>query len=138
MRRIVIVGGGYAGLHAFAEIRKRLGSRIRSGDVSLTLVAKDPYHTYHGWTGEVISGRLSVRSTLTILPTLLRGDYVEGEVQGIDPERQVVAVLTPDGVNRDLPTTTCSLPPARAIPSSASPALPSMAGASRIPATCSA
>lgn len=103
MRRIVIVGGGYAGLHAFAEIRKRLGSRIRSGDVSLTLVAKDPYHTYHGWTGEVISGRLSVRSTLTILPTLLRGDYVEGEVQGIDPERQVVAVLTPDGVNRDLP-----------------------------------
>ena len=85
MRSIVIVGGGYAGLHAFAEIRKRLGSRIRSGDVSLTLVAKDPYHTYHGWTGEVISGRLSVRSTLTILPTLLRGDYVEGEVQSIDP-----------------------------------------------------
>jgi NADH dehydrogenase len=77
MRRIVIVGGGYAGLHAFAQISKRLRRLIRSGEVSLTLVAKDPYHTYHGWTGEVISGRLSVRSTLTILPTLLRGNYVE-------------------------------------------------------------
>lgn len=103
MRRIVIVGGGYAGLHAFAQIKKRLGARLRSGEVTLTLVARDPYHTYHGWTGEVISGRLSVRSTLTILPTLLRGDYVEGEVDTIDPDRQVVALTTPDGEHRELP-----------------------------------
>ena len=103
MRRIVIVGGGYAGLHAFAQISRRLRSRIRSGQVTLTLVAKDPYHTYHGWTGEVLSGRLSVRSTLTILPTLLRGQYVEGEVQSIDPDRRVVALVTPDGISRELP-----------------------------------
>ena len=103
MRRIVIVGGGYAGLHAFAEITKRLGRQIKAGEVSLTLVAKDPYHTYHGWTGEVLSGRLSVRSTLTILPTLLRGQYVEGAVSTIDPDRKVVALTTPDGVARELP-----------------------------------
>ena len=103
MRRVVIVGGGYAGLHAFAQIRKRLRTQLRSGEVSLTLVAKDPYHTYHGWTGEVLSGRLSVRSTLTILPTLLRGQYVEGEVSRIDPDRRVVELVTPDGVNRELP-----------------------------------
>ncbi len=103
MRRIVIVGGGYAGLSAFAEIRKRLGRQMAAGEVSLTLVAKDPYHTYHGWTGEVIAGRLSVRSTLTILPTLLRGQYVEGRVTGVDPDRRVVSLVTPDGVDRDLP-----------------------------------
>jgi NADH dehydrogenase len=103
MGRIVIVGGGYAGLHAFAQIRRRLGRRIRSGEDTLTLVAKDPYHTYHGWTGEVLSGRLSVRSTLTILPTLLRGQYVEGDVSKIDAERRVVEVTTPDGVERELP-----------------------------------
>ena len=103
MRRIVIVGGGYAGLHAFAEIRRRLGRLINAGEVSLTLVAKDPYHTYHGWTGEVLSGRLSVRSTLTILPTLLRGQYVEGQVSKIDADRQVVELMTLDGVNRELP-----------------------------------
>ena len=103
MRRVVIVGGGYAGLHAFAQISKRLRGLIRSGEVSLTLVAKDPYHTYHGWTGEVISGRLSVRSTLTILPTLLRGNYVEGEVKSIDADRRVVELVTPDGVERQLP-----------------------------------
>lgn len=103
MRRIVIVGGGYAGLHAFAQIQKRLRSRLRRGEVSLTLVAKDPYHTYHGWTGEVLSGRLSVGSTLTILPTLLRGQYVEGEVLRVDADRRVVEVRTPDGVERDLP-----------------------------------
>lgn len=103
MRRIVIVGGGYAGLHAFAQISRRLRGRIRSGEVTLTLVAKDPYHTYHGWTGEVISGRMSVRSTLTILPTLLRGQYVEGDVRNIDPDRRVVELVTPDGDERELP-----------------------------------
>src|SRR3569833_94620 len=103
VRRIVIVGGGYAGLHAFAQISRRLRGRIRSGEVTLTLVAKDPYHTYHGWTGEVISGRMSVRSTLTILPTLLRGQYVEGEVKSIDADRRVVELVTPDGVERQLP-----------------------------------
>lgn len=103
MRRIVIVGGGYAGLHAFAEIKKRLGRLISAGEASLTLVAKDPYHTYHGWTGEVLAGRLSVRSTLTVLPTLLRGQYVEGEVSRIDPDRRVVELVTLDGANRELP-----------------------------------
>jgi len=103
MRRIVIVGGGYAGLHAFAQISKRLGSRIHSGDVSLTLVAREPYHVYHGWIGEVLAGHLSFRSTFTILPTLLRGQYVEGDVQKVDPVRQVVELVTPDGVNRELP-----------------------------------
>jgi len=101
--RIVIVGGGYAGLHAFATISKKLRSRLASGVDTLTLVAKDPYHTYHGWTGEVITGRLSVRSTLTILPTLLRGRYVEGRVPRIDADRQVVEIVTPDGETRELP-----------------------------------
>ena len=103
MRRIVIVGGGYAGLHAFAQISAASAAASGPARCQLTLVAKDPYHTYHGWTGEVLSGRLSVRSTLTILPTLLRGQYVEGEVSKVDPDRKVVQVTTPDGVERELP-----------------------------------
>jgi NADH dehydrogenase len=102
MRRIVIVGGGYAGLHAFSAIRKRIGSKIKSGEVGLTLVARDAYHTYHGWTGEVLSGRLSVGNTLTRLPTLLGGQYVEGDVFNVSPEDKIVQVRTPDGVERDL------------------------------------
>lgn len=103
MGRVVIVGGGYAGLHAFAQIRKRLASKIKAGDVSLTLVARDPYHTYHGWTGEVLAGRLSAASTLTKLPTLLGGQYLEGDVFNIDLDRRTVSVRTPDDVERDLP-----------------------------------
>ena len=103
MRRIVIAGGGYAGLHAFAQIQRRLAAQIAAGEVSLTLVAREPYHVYHGWIGEVLSGRLSFRSTFTILPTLLRGQYVEGEIRRIDPEAHVVEVLTLDGVVRELP-----------------------------------
>jgi NADH:quinone reductase (non-electrogenic) len=102
MRRVVIVGGGYAALHAFAQIRRRLASRIAAGEVSLTLVAREPYHVYHGWIGEVLSGRLSFRSTFTILPTLLRGQYVEAEVLRVDPEARHVEIVTPDGVRRDL------------------------------------
>ena len=102
MRRIVIVGGGYAGLHAFAAINRRIGALIKKGEVSLTLVARDPYHTYHGWTGEVLAGRLSVGSTLTKLPTLLGGRYLEGDVTSISLDERMVVVRTPDGVKRDL------------------------------------
>ena len=103
MGRIVIVGGGYAGLHAFAQLRRRLASRIAAGEDTLTLVAREPYHVYHGWIGEVLSGRLSFRSTFTILPTLLRGQYVEAEVLKVDPEARHVEVLTLDGIKRNLP-----------------------------------
>ena len=35
MTRVVLVGGGYVTLHACAELVRRLGSRVRRGDVEV-------------------------------------------------------------------------------------------------------
>ncbi|HEV7719475.1 MAG TPA: FAD-dependent oxidoreductase [Arsenicitalea sp.] len=102
MGRIVILGGGYAGLHAFAAMRGRLGRQIASGEVELTLVSRDPYHTYHGWTGEVLSGRLPVERTLTPIAPLLRSHFLQGNVNSVDLAGRTVEVTTADGDTQTL------------------------------------
>lgn len=84
MRRVVILGGGYAGLHAFSVLRSRLGSQVARGEVELTLISRDGHHTYHGWTGEVLSGDLAVGSTLTPIQPILGNSFVQGEVVSAD------------------------------------------------------
>ena len=98
MRRIVILGGGYAGLHAFSTLRWRLRSHLERGDVGLTLVSRDGHHTYHGWTGEVLSGDLPVGSTLTPLEPLLGKDFIQGEVVSADLSGRKLIVTSPEGL----------------------------------------
>ena len=94
MGRIVILGGGYAGLHAFAALRARLRRELRSGEVELTLISRDPYHTYHGWTGEVLSGRLAVEKTLTPIVPLLKDHFLQAEVTSVDLDARTILVNT--------------------------------------------
>ncbi|KFL32195.1 hypothetical protein JP75_04305 [Devosia riboflavina] len=97
MRRIVILGGGYAGLHAFSVLRSRLGAQLARGEVELTLVSRDRHHTYHGWTGEVLSGDLAVGSTLTPLEPILGNSFVQGEVVSADLPGQTLTVESEGG-----------------------------------------
>lgn len=101
MRRVVIIGGGYAGLHAFSVLRSRLGSQVTRGEVQLTLVSRDGHHTYHGWTGEVLSGDLAVGSTLTPLQPIVGNSFVQGEVVSADLQGQTLTVES-EGVRREI------------------------------------
>lgn len=92
MCRIVILGGGYAGLHAFSVLRSRLGAQVARGEVELTLVSRDGHHTYHGWTGEVLSGDLAVGSTLTALEPIVGDSFVQGEVVSADLPARTLTV----------------------------------------------
>lgn len=102
MRRVVILGGGYAGLHAYSRLRAELSGEIDRDEVDLVLISRDPYHTYHGWTGEVLNGDLPVESTLTPLVPILGADFVQGEAVSADLERNMLAVSI-GGVERDFP-----------------------------------
>lgn len=93
MRRVVILGGGYAGLHAFNKLRSRLRREISRGEVELVLVSRDGHHIYHGWTGEVLSGDLPVDSTLTPLKPLLGTSFVKGEVVSADLGSRTLTVM---------------------------------------------
>ncbi|HTJ59174.1 MAG TPA: FAD-dependent oxidoreductase [Devosiaceae bacterium] len=102
MGRVIILGGGYAGLHAFAGLRARLGRQMDDGEIEVTLISRDPYHTYHGWTGEVLSGRLAVERTLTPIAPMLHEHFLQAEVSGVDLVGRVVRVRTAEGENRVL------------------------------------
>jgi len=97
MRSIVIIGGGYAGLHAFSAMRARLGSEIKRGEVKLTLISRDGHHTYHGWTGEVLAGDLPVQRTLTSLEPLVGDSFVKGNVVSADLPGRSLTVESTDG-----------------------------------------
>ncbi|OYX07269.1 MAG: hypothetical protein B7Z15_15845, partial [Rhizobiales bacterium 32-66-8] len=97
MRRVVIVGGGYAGLHSFSALRSRLRASIARGDVELVLVSRDGHHTYHGWTGEVLAGDLPVDSTLTALEPILGHSFVLGEVVSADLPGRTLTVQSEAG-----------------------------------------
>lgn len=90
MRRVVVIGGGYAGLHAFKAMSSRLPE-----DVEVKLISRDGYHTYHGWTGEVLSGRMPVSDTLSDLRGILGNAFVQGTVEKVDLDLN--EVLLADG-----------------------------------------
>ncbi|MBB4000680.1 NAD(P)/FAD-dependent oxidoreductase [Aureimonas pseudogalii] len=97
MRRIVILGGGFAGLHAFKVAARGLRHQIAAGLVEIKLVSRDEYHTYHGWAGEVLSGELDISATLSPLYPMLCESFVLGEAMKVDLELASVEAQTPKG-----------------------------------------
>lgn len=67
MRRVVLLGGGYVTLHAYASLVRRLGGALCRGDVEIVVVSADDCHSFHGFTGEVLAGLLPLERTRTPL-----------------------------------------------------------------------
>lgn len=101
--RIVVVGGGFAGLRTAIELEKR---RARIKDCSITLVDRRPCHAYTPLLYEVSSGELT-SSDSAAADTLRAGAsvrfdtyaglarrkhvrYVPGDVVGIDHDKRSV------------------------------------------------
>jgi NADH dehydrogenase len=87
--RIVVVGAGFAGLHAL----RRLERRIPQGAAEIVLVSPNDYMLYSPLLPQVASGLLTPQSLAVSLHRLLRRTrMVPGSAIGIDPERKVVVV----------------------------------------------
>ncbi|WP_456843860.1 NAD(P)/FAD-dependent oxidoreductase [Cellulomonas sp. P5_C6] len=67
MKRVVLLGGGYVTLHAYAALVRRLRGELRRGDVEIVVLSADTVHNFHGFTGEVVSGLLPIELTQTPL-----------------------------------------------------------------------
>jgi NADH dehydrogenase len=96
MRRVVILGGGYAGLHAHAVLKRKLNRQVAAGTCEIVLVSRDPYHTFHGWTGEVLSGQVPVETTLTPIEPLVGNQFLQAEVLSLDTSQNSLQ-LSVDG-----------------------------------------
>ncbi|GAB6939161.1 NAD(P)/FAD-dependent oxidoreductase [Isoptericola variabilis] len=104
MRRIVIVGGGYAGFTAARELEKGLRRELRRGDVELVLVDPRPYMTYQPFLPEVLAGSVEARhAAVAHRGHLRRTRLVDGSVVRVDHADRVVVVRPRSGGTYRLP-----------------------------------
>ncbi|GAA5007048.1 hypothetical protein GCM10025734_47720 [Kitasatospora paranensis] len=69
--RILVVGGGCAGMSAALGLQHALGPRLRSGQAEITVVEPQPYLTYHPLLAEVAAGTIDPRHVVVPLRRVL-------------------------------------------------------------------
>src|SRR5919198_2782769 len=93
MRKILIVGGGYAGFYTAWKLEKKL----RAGEADVTLVDPRPYMTYQPFLPEVVAGSVEARhAAVSLRRHLRRTRVVAGMVTAIDHAHRVVTVQPAD------------------------------------------
>src|SRR5689334_1211973 len=94
MRKILVVGGGYAGFYTAWGLEKRL----RPGEAEVTLVEPRGYMTYQPFLPEVAAGSVEARHVaVSLREHLHRTTVVAGHVVRIDHAVRSAVVRTLDG-----------------------------------------
>src|SRR3954470_13549966 len=90
MKRIVIVGGGYAGFYTAMELERKL---IRSDEAEGILIDPRPYMTYQPFLPEVLAGSIEPRHALiSVRKTLPRTRLISGSVVRISHADRMLVV----------------------------------------------
>lgn len=90
--RIVVVGGGFAGLSALRRLERRLSPRTRA---ELTLITPEDHLLYQPLLPQVASGLVTPQSiAVSLYRRLRRTRLLPGKALGIDPDGRRVVVRT--------------------------------------------
>jgi NADH dehydrogenase len=96
-QRILVLGGGFAGVETVRALEKRLGGRQ---DVEIWLVNQDNFMLFTPLLPEVCSGVLEPRHVVSPLRGMVKRPStwcITADVEGIDLDARVVTVLGGDG-----------------------------------------
>ena len=94
MRRILVVGGGYAGFYTAWGLEKRL----RAEEAEIVVVDPRPYMTYQPFLPEVAAGSIEARhAAISLRSHLRRARLIHGRVTRIDHADRSVTVQPEDG-----------------------------------------
>jgi NADH dehydrogenase len=94
MRRIVIVGGGYAGFYTAWHLEKRL----RPHEAELVIIDPRPYMTYQPFLPEVVAGSIEARhAAVSLRAHLRRTRIIAASATMIRHARKTVTVRPLDG-----------------------------------------
>src|SRR6266581_4232620 len=86
--RVVILGGGFAGVYTALALEKALGSR---DDYEVVLVNKENYFVFQPMLPEVISGTIGLTDVVSPLRRLLpKTDIHIRDVESVDVEKRIV------------------------------------------------
>jgi NADH:ubiquinone reductase (H+-translocating) len=93
--RILIAGGGYAGMYTALRLQKKLRSELRAKTVEVVVVDPRSYMTYQPFLPEAAAGSLEPRHVVVPLRRVLkRCEVLTGRVESVDHARRV-ARITP-------------------------------------------
>ena len=99
MKKIVIVGGGYAGFYAAWNLEKTL----RPDEAEITVIDPRPYMTYQPFLPEVMAGSVEARhAAVSLRKHLRRTKVVAGEVTRVEHARRALQVRPADGDDVEL------------------------------------
>jgi len=85
--KVLILGGGYAAIYAC----KALAPAIDAGRLDATVVSRENFHVFHGFVGEMLTGRVSPSHILSPARRIFPPAKVHvAEIQKIDLKRQTV------------------------------------------------
>lgn len=97
--RIVVIGGGYAGMNAAKAMRKRLPP----DEAAITVVDPRSYMTYQPFLAEAAAGSVEPRHVVVPLREVLpECDVLGGELVAARPDERQVTVRVADGHSREL------------------------------------
>ena len=105
--RILILGGGFGGVHTALTLEKRLKAEIERGEVELGLVNRDNYMVFQPMLPEVISGSIGLLDTITPIRRLCpRTNLYTRMIEGIGRDQLGSASLdyTPEGLRAEITT----------------------------------
>ncbi|HTE20929.1 MAG TPA: FAD-dependent oxidoreductase, partial [Armatimonadota bacterium] len=89
-KRVVILGGGFAGVYTAMYLEQKLGDR---DDVEIALVNRENYLVYQPMLAEVVSGNVGILDTISPIRRLVkRTDLYVRDVQAVDLEAQTVTL----------------------------------------------
>ncbi|MGH7650129.1 MAG: NAD(P)/FAD-dependent oxidoreductase [Gemmatimonadaceae bacterium] len=98
--RIVVLGGGFAGVILTRRLEKLIGSRR---DVEIVLVSRDNFFLITPLLFEACSGTLELRHcSQPIRPFLKRTRFIEASVNRIDLDGRTVSLTVAEGSVRDV------------------------------------
>lgn len=88
-KRIVILGGGFAGVYTAMHLEKELG---RNNDFEIVLVNQDNYFVFQPMLAEVVSGSIGILDTVSPIRRMLpRTDLHVRELEWIDVVDQTIS-----------------------------------------------
>ncbi|MGO4592250.1 NAD(P)/FAD-dependent oxidoreductase [Leifsonia sp. 2TAF2] len=94
MRRILVVGGGYAGFYTAWKLEKKL----RQDEAEIVVVDPRPYMTYQPFLPEVAAGSIEARhAAISLRSHLRRARLIHASVTRIDHASKTVTVQPEDG-----------------------------------------
>lgn len=101
-QRILLLGSGYTSVWAYKYLLRFAGRRVRSGALEIVVVTDSDGHSFHGFTGEFLTGELGMEFRTNRAADLMpHARIVTGRVVGLDPAASEMH-YTADGVDHTL------------------------------------